>query len=98
VMRHILPVGPADTVACLASGMMHSASPRLLIAAAGGAERGLPGPLCTDPHAVALSAITVPAQKEQLAAVWSCADDEPERIQVSPRSGGVAGQSRGDMR
>jgi hypothetical protein len=41
----------------------------------------------TDARAVAVSVVTDPAQEEELLAVRSDADDQPQRIHALPRSG-----------
>jgi hypothetical protein len=82
-MRHILVPGP---VSGLPRGVVEAAGPAVLIAAAGGSERGLPGVAGTGAGAVAIAAIAVPAEEEDLATGRAPADDESEGIHASSRA------------
>lgn len=82
-MRHIL-VPPS--IPGLARGVAEPAAPAVLIAPAGGVEGGAPGPVGTAPRTVAIAAIAVAAEKEDLAAVGASADHEPERVHRSSRT------------
>ena len=95
LMRHFLLPGP---VARLASSVAKATAAPVLVPPAGGAQRRLPRLHATRPSAVAIAAIAVAAEEEDAAAVDPRADDQPKRVQASPRSGGQAGHSRGDMR
>ena len=95
LMRHFLAAGP---IAALPSGVLQAAAPAVLIAAPGGAPRRAPRLLGTAPGAVAIAAITVAAEEEDLAALGASADHEPERIHASLRTGRRGGQSRPSVR
>jgi hypothetical protein len=83
-MRHYLS---ARTIPGLAGGVVEATGPAPLIAMAGTVERGAAGVLRTGARAVPLSAVTHPAQIEELATLRSSADDQPQRIHTLPRSG-----------
>jgi hypothetical protein len=97
-MRHFLAGGPAVAVAGLPSGVLPAPRPALLVAAAGGAQGGVPRPLGAGPRAVPIAAITPAAQEEDLPTVCALADDEAERVHAPPRAGRGGGQSPADMR
>ena len=82
-MRHFL----AGAVASLAGRMPKPAGAAVLIAPAGVLERDAPGAAGAVPRAVPLPPITPTAQEEELLAVRSDADDQPQRIHALPRSG-----------
>ena len=73
-MRHFFA---ARAVPGLAGGMAEPAGALPLIAPAGVLERRAPGALSTRVRAVPLPAITPAAQVEELATLWSGADDQP---------------------
>ena len=66
----------SGTVTRLTGRVTDPAPPGLLIPAAGGAQGHLSGALCTNPAAIALPAITAPAEVEQFPTIWACTDDE----------------------
>lgn len=82
-MRHILAPG---AVPGLAGGVAEAAGPAVLIAAAGGVERGAAGPMGAAPRAVPIAPIAVAAEKEDLVTVAAGADHVPERVHRSSRA------------
>ncbi len=83
-MRHFRAAG---AVPRLASGMVKPAGAAVLIAPAGLLQRDPPRVARASPRAVALAAVAAPAQEEELLAVGSDADDQPQRVHTLPRSG-----------
>ena len=83
-MRHFLTAG---AVASLAGGVPKPAGATVLIAPAGTPDGDAPGAPGAFPRAVALPPITPAAQEEELPAVRSDADDQPQRVHALPRSG-----------
>jgi hypothetical protein len=83
-MRHNLAAG---AVAGLAGRVSKPAGATLLIAPTGVLKRDAPGAAGAFTRAVALPPITPTAQEEDLLAVRSDTDDEPQRIHALPRSG-----------
>ena len=87
LMRHYLVLSAPRAVPRLAGGMAKPAGAALLIATAGPLERDPPRVAGAGPRAVAVSAVADPAQEEELLAVPSDADDQPQRVHALPRSG-----------
>ena len=83
LMRHILTPGP---IPGLPRGVAAAAGPAVLIAAAGGVERGPAGPVGAAPRAVPIAAIAAAAEEEDVAAVGAGADHESERVHRSSRA------------
>src|SRR5438093_4491390 len=71
----------------LAGRMAKPAGPALLIETPSTLERDPPCVARAGARAVAVPTVTDPAQEEQLLAVRSDADDQPQRVHALPRSG-----------
>ena len=87
LMRHYLALSAPRAVSRLTGGMAKPAGPALLIAPAGALQRDPPRVVGAGARAVAVSAVADPAQEEELLAVRSDADDQPQRVHALPRSG-----------
>jgi hypothetical protein len=83
-MRHFLAAG---AVPSLAGRMVEPAGTALLVEPAGPLQRDPTRVARAGARAVAVPAVAEPAQKEELLAVRSDADDQPQRIHAPPRSG-----------
>ncbi len=83
-MRHFLAAG---AVPGLAGRMAKPTGAALLIEPAGPLQRDPTRMIRAGARAVAVSAVADPAQEEELLAVRSDADDQPQRIHALPRSG-----------
>jgi len=83
-MRHFLA---ASAVPGLAGRVVEPAGTALLIEAAGPLQRDPTRMIRADARAVAVSAVADPAQEEELLAVRSDVNDQPQRIHALPRSG-----------
>ena len=97
LMRHFLAGRPPAAIAGLPGGVVSAPAAALLVAPARGPQRGVPRLAGTGPRTVAIAPLTPAAQEEDLTAVCTVADDEPERVHAphGPDVGG--GQSRPDM-
>ena len=87
LMRHYLALSAPRAVSRLTGSMAKPAGPALLIAPAGPLQRDPPRVARAGVRAVALSAVAEAAQEEELPAVRSNADDQPQRVHMLPRSG-----------
>jgi len=86
-MRHYFALSAPGAIPGLAGGMPKPAGAALLIAMARPLPRDPPRVARAGVRAVALSAVAEAAQEEELPAVRSDADDQPQRIHMLPRSG-----------
>jgi hypothetical protein len=84
LMRHFFPV---SAVPGLAGGVVEPAGTAVLIEPAGPLQRDPTRMTRAGARAVAMSAVADPAQEEQLLAIRSDADHQPQRIHTLPRSG-----------
>ena len=87
LMRHYLALSAPRAVSRLTGGMAKPAGPALLVPSARPLERDPARVARAGARAVAVSAVADPAQEEELLAVRSDADDQPQRIHALPRSG-----------
>lgn len=86
-MRHNLAERVPQAVQRLPGRMAKPAGPALLVAPAGGVQRAAPRVARAQSRAVALPAITGPAQVEELPTGRPAADDQSQGIHALPRSG-----------
>jgi len=86
-MRHYFALRALGAIPGLAGGMPQPAGALLLIALARPLQRDPPRVARAGGRAVALAAVADAAQEEELPAVRSDADDQPQRIHRLPRSG-----------
>ena len=86
-MRHYFALSAPGAIPGLAGRMPKPAGAALLIAMARPLQRDPPRAARAGVRAVALSAVAEAAQEEELPAVRSDADDQPQRIHMLPRSG-----------
>jgi hypothetical protein len=77
-MRHFLAGRPTAAIVRLPGGVLSAPAAALLVAPARGPQGGVPRLAGTGPRTVAIAPITPTAQKEDLTAVCTVADDEPE--------------------
>jgi hypothetical protein len=87
LMRHDFALSAPRAVPRLTGGMAKPAGAALLIATAGPLQRDPTRMARAGARAVAVSAVADPAQEEELLAVRSDADDQPQRVHALPRSG-----------
>ena len=86
-MRHYFALRALGAIPGLAGGMQQPAGAPLLIALARPLQRDPPRVARAGVRAVALAAVADATQEEELPAVRSDADDQPQRIHRLPRSG-----------